>query len=82
MDNLSAHATASLFSLYNDRKAKIIFNTPYRSNFIMVELCFRDIERETYTHLYNDMEQLIKDIDDILKSEEFSKKWKIFIKLL
>ena len=80
MDNLSAHATASLFSLYYERKAKIIFNTPYRSNFNMVELCFRDIKRETYTHLYNDMEQLIKDIDKILNSEKFKKKLKNFYK--
>ena len=66
LDNLSAHSTAKLFTFYKEKKMKILFNTPYRSNFNMVELVFRHIKRETYTHLYSDEKKLRNDITNIL----------------
>ena len=44
----------------------------------MVELVFRHIKRETYTHLYSDEKKLRNDITNILGSEEIKKSLKKF----
>ena len=44
----------------------------------MVELCFRYIKRETYTHLYSDIEELQNDLKKILEGEEIKKSLKNF----
>jgi transposase len=80
MDNLSSHCTAGLFSFYNKNKMKIIFNTSYRSNFNMAELCFRHIKRETYTHLYSNIEDMKNDINEILIGEKMKNSLKLFYK--
>ena len=41
MDNLASHLAPALFTLYNENKMKVLFNTPYKSSFNIVELCFR-----------------------------------------
>ena len=70
MDNLSIHLTRSLFEFYQKEKLKILFNVPYLSPFNMVELCFRQMKRETYTHLYSSIEELKNDISSILSSDK------------
>lgn len=80
LDNCTAHNTAKLFEFYNKQKMKVIFNTPYRSNFNMVELVFRHIKRETYTHIYNTDKEIIAIIDDILREKGIGKKLTSFYK--
>ena len=71
LDNLSAHLTADMFKYYDYEKLKIIFNVPYLSTFNMIELCFRQIKRDTYTHLYESIDELKKNIEEIILSEKF-----------
>ena len=71
MDNLSSHLTADMFKYYDYEKLKIIFNVPYLSTFNMIELCFRQIKRDTYTHLYESIDELKKNIEEIILSEKF-----------
>ena len=78
LDNLSSHSTTGLFTLYKEKKMKIIFNCPYRRNFNMVELFFRHIKRETYTHLYSNIESVTKDINNIFDGENIKKSLKHF----
>ena len=60
-----------------------MFNVPYYSKFNMVEIVFRCIKKYTYGKLYNNLNQLKKDVQDII--EEISKKdilKKLFIETL
>ncbi len=76
MGNLRAHCTSSLFQFYNKQKLKILFNAPYMSLFNMVELYFRQIKRETYTHLYSSVKELKENIIKIINEENFKKQLK------
>lgn len=83
MDNCSSHLTSKLFKFYYDNNLKIVFNVPYYSKFNMVENVFRYIKKYTYGKLYNNLNQLKKDVQDII--EEISKKdilKKLFIETL
>ena len=44
----------------------------------MVELCFRHIKREIFTHLYSNIERAKKDINNILDGENIKKSLKNF----
>jgi hypothetical protein len=46
----------------------------------MAELCFRHIKRETYTHLYSNIEDMKNDINEILIGEKMKNSLKLFYK--
>ena len=66
LDNFSGHLTLELFEFYKEKKIKILFGVPYASNFNMIENVFRLIKNNTYKKLYNNLEELTKDIIEIL----------------
>ena len=80
MDNLSAHKTTNLFKFYNDKKLKVIFNTPYISEFNMIEFVFRHIKNYTYKKLYPSIKTLkddvIKIINDLKNNSTLEKLYK------
>ena len=71
MDNLPSHLSSKMKKFYLENKINILTNTPYLSTFNMIELSFRTIKQKLYKRLYLNMEQVIKDIDKILKSQAF-----------
>ena len=71
MDNLPSHISLKMKKFYFENKINILTNTPYLSTFNMVELSFRKLKQKVYKKLYLNMEQVIKDIDIILKSNAF-----------
>ena len=71
MDNLSSHKTLELFSFYKDNKLKILFNSPYVSEFNMIEYCFRFIKNLTYKKIYENISSLKKDVVEIIESQSF-----------
>lgn len=70
LDNCTSHLTYDLFKIYQDSKLKVLFNVPYLSNFNMVENMFRLVKNRTYKKLYNDLNILIEDIENIFKEEK------------
>ena len=71
MDNLSSHKTLELFSFYKDNKLKVLFNSPYVSEFNMIEYCFRFIKNITYKKIYENILSLKKDVVEIIESQSF-----------
>ena len=80
LDNCSSQGTINLFNFYQKNGMKILFNTPYRSNFNMVELLFRHINRETYTHIYDNYEEIKNTIEGILDGVSIKNSLKYFYK--
>ena len=80
MDNCTVHLTTELFYFDREQKLKVLFNTPYRSNFNVSELSFKDIKRNTYTFIYNTREEIVKIIEDILNGEKIKESLKYFFK--
>lgn len=58
-----------MFSFYNKNNLKILFNIPYKSNFNMIELAFRNIKNLTYKKLYSKIENLKHDIKAIIEGD-------------
>ena len=69
LDNLTSHLTEEMFSFYNKNNLKILFNIPYKSNFNMIELAFRNIKNLTYKKLYSKIENLKHDIKTIIEGD-------------
>lgn len=69
LDNLTSHLTEEMFSFYNKNNLKILFNVPYKSNFNMIEIAFRNIKNLTYKKLYSRLEDLKKDIKTIIEGD-------------
>ena len=80
MDNCTSHSTSKMFEFYRNNQLKILFNTPYRSSFNMVELVFRHIKRETYTHIYDSFDDIKNTINIILNGELIKKSLILFYK--
>ena len=74
MDDLPEYSTVPLFKLYSNEKLKVLFNPPYMSPSNIVELCFRHIKRETYSHLYSSIKELKENIIKKLNEDAFKKK--------
>lgn len=74
LDNLSCHKTKELFDYYTENKINILFNAPYISKFNAIEYSFRDLKRIIYTKIYNNEDEMIIDVENILKSSDFQKK--------
>lgn len=73
LDNFSGHKTNKLIKFYSEQKIKIIFNTPYYSNFNAIEYGFRGLKNILYKKVYESMESLKCDINLILNSSEFQR---------
>ena len=83
MDNLSSHKTCELYEFYKKYNLKILFNSPYQSSFNMIEYCFRYIKNNTYKKLYEELSDLMNDVEEIIKSENFKEYlekffWKLY----
>ena len=89
-DNAAYHISKDVIEFFKNKKIKGLTNCPYRSYFNMVELAFRYIKNIIYKNVYNNMDDLIKDVKKILESESLKKslinlyketleKYKIFI---
>lgn len=73
MDNLSVHKSKKLIKFYVENGINIIFNTPYFSNFNSIELAFRSIKNLLYKKVYADMNKVIEDVHNIIKTDNFQK---------
>lgn len=72
MDNLSSHKTQKLMNYYRDKKINVVFNSPYISIFNAVELIFRHIKRILYINLFNNIEEVEKKVDNILRESKLN----------
>ena len=73
LDNLSTHKSKNTIKYFYENKINIIFNVPYLSRFNSIELAFRAVKNIIYKQVYENMENLKKDICKILDSEKFQK---------
>lgn len=73
LDNLSVHKSKNAIKYFYENKINIIFNIPYLSRFNSIELGFRAVKNIIYKQVYENMENLKKDIYNILDSEKFQK---------
>ena len=73
MDNLSVHLCPNIKELMKKRNLKILYTVPYESEFNPIELCFRYIKNFTYKKIYLKINELQKDVIEILKSEKIKK---------
>ena len=71
MDNLSVHKTSKLMDFYRENKVNILFNSPYCSFFNAIELCFRAIKRILYKKLFKDINEVEKEVNNIIDKKEF-----------
>lgn len=71
LDNLRVHKTKNIISYCHEKKMNLVFNVPYQSVFNCIELCFRAIKRNTYSKIYKNMDETKKDIENIIKSNNF-----------
>ena len=69
MDNFSSHLTKDLFEFYNEKKLKILFNTPYLSKFNMIELCFRELKNKIYKRLYKNIKEIKDTLKDLIEGD-------------
>ena len=70
-DNTRFHKTKELKNFYKNKKLKIITNVPYESSFDSVELYFRYIKNVIYKNIYNYIDDVIKEVINILNSDKF-----------
>ena len=80
LDNLSVHKTQELLDFYKSNKVNIVFNSPYVSKFNAIEFTFREMKKIIYSKVYEDGEDIVKDVNRILTSESFNKKIEINIR--
>lgn len=69
MDNASFHVGHEVIDFFKEKKIKGLTISPYRSFFNMAEFIFRYLKNIIYKNVYNNMENLKKDVNSILKSE-------------
>ena len=60
---------------YKKYKCKVLFNTPYLSEFNCIELLFRFIKNIYYKHLYNSIEQLEEHVRSIIDNINETIEW-------
>ena len=80
LDNCSFHKSKKAIKYYYENKVNIIFNTPYLSIFNSIELAFRGVKNILYRRVYNNMNEVEKDLHLILNSEKFQKTIKYNLK--
>ena len=69
LDNCTAHKTDEVIKYLYDKKINTIFTPPYQSTFTPIELAFRAIKKVIYSKLYNEIGDLIEEVENILKGE-------------
>jgi transposase len=70
MDNMSAHCCKKVKNYFYKKKLKILYTVPYESSFNPIELCFRYMKNYIYKKIYLNLEDLKKDIINLLNSNE------------
>ena len=73
MDNLKSHKTDEVIKFLSESKLNTIFNAPYCSMFNGVELAFRAIKKFTYSHVYENIKDIIDDVKKLLDAEDIKK---------
>lgn len=73
MDNLAVLRTKKLIEYYNKKRINVIFNIVYCSNFNAVELSFGALKFKIYNKLYESIEKVSEDINQILIDKNFCK---------
>lgn len=73
MDNATFHISNEVVQFFKKQKLKGLTICPYRSSFNMSELVFRYVKNIIYKNVYNKMEELKKDVINILNSENLQK---------
>ena len=71
MDNHTSHISKYTLKLVNKHNIKILFSVPYESSFNSIELSFRYIKNIIYKNIFQNMGELRKKVEEILKSKEF-----------
>lgn len=71
MDNLTSHLTNDIKKIIKSKSLKVFCTVPYESVFNPIELSFRAIKNITYKNIYNNIKDLKKDIQQIIKSDKF-----------
>lgn len=72
LDNLKVHKTKEVISFCVEKKINLIFNVPYQSVFNAIELCFRSIKKVTYSTIYDSINDLKRDIENLIYKEKFN----------
>ena len=62
MDNLPTHKDTQIIKYLFESKMNVLFNVPYYSQFISIELTFKFLKRKIYSHLYETFEQVDKEV--------------------
>ena len=73
MDNCTSHKTEEILKYFKTNKINILFTPAYQSIFNPIELIFRGIKRMTYSKLYNNFEEVEKDVIDYLQNDKIKK---------
>ena len=69
LDNCTTHKTDEVIKFLYEKNINTIFTPPYQSTFTAIELAFRAIKKIIYSKLYNEIGELIKDVENILTGE-------------
>lgn len=69
LDNCKAHKTNDIIEYLKNKKISAIFTPPYLSTFTPIELAFRALKRITYSKLYDNIDEIVKDIYKFLNNE-------------
>ena len=72
MDNLCVHKTPTLMKFYKENNINILFNSPYCSYFNCIELTFRAIKKIIYKSLFNNIDEVEKEVKNILSEKILS----------
>lgn len=73
LDNCSSHKSEEVIKYLNNNKINTIFTPPYQSTFTPIELAFRAIKKINYLKIYNDVKELLNDVELFLNDEKTKK---------
>jgi hypothetical protein len=73
LDNLSSHKSPLLIKFFSENKINVIFNSPRMSSFNCIELAFRTIKNILYKKLFFSIDEMEKQIVEIINDEQFKK---------
>lgn len=73
LDNCTIHKTQNIINFFVNNKINALFTPAYQSTFTPIELAFRAIKKITYSKIYIKIDDVINEIDGILKDEKIKK---------
>ena len=73
LDNLSSHKSPLLIKFFSENKINVIFCSPRMSSFNCIELAFRAIKNILYKKLFFSIEEMEKQIIEIINDPKFKK---------